>query len=96
MTTKKINDAAETKQDKDNLDADELRDDILHTRAKLAGTVDALSYKLDVKNRAREKVQLAVGQVVEWARTLNGRRAAAIAAGVVAGVLALWLMRRKK
>jgi Protein of unknown function (DUF3618) len=39
--------------------ADAVRADIADARAELAATVDALSEKLDVKARAREKVSLA-------------------------------------
>ncbi|SDM77608.1 DUF3618 domain-containing protein [Allokutzneria albata] len=109
MTTKRTNDgidvigSAEAKQDNEKMSPEELREDILHTRAQLAGTVDALSYKLDVKARAkekaeqlREKAQLATGHAVDWARTVDRKRAAATAGGVVAGVLVLWLIKRRK
>jgi ribosomal 50S subunit-associated protein YjgA (DUF615 family) len=39
--------------------ADAVRADIAEARAELAATVDALSEKLDVKTRAREKVAAA-------------------------------------
>jgi hypothetical protein len=40
----------------DAKNADEIRDEIVQTRAQLAETVDALSAKLDVKAQARTKV----------------------------------------
>ncbi|MCP3802463.1 DUF3618 domain-containing protein [Allokutzneria sp. A3M-2-11 16] len=109
MTTKRTNDgvdvigSAEPQQDNEKMSPEELREDILHTRAQLAGTVDALSYKLDVKARTkekaeqlREKAQLAVGHAVDWARTVDRKKAATTVGGVAAGVLVLRLMKRRK
>ncbi|GAA4014191.1 hypothetical protein GCM10022247_41270 [Allokutzneria multivorans] len=103
MTTKRTNDGVAVIGGAEPETREELREDILHTRAKLAGTVDALSYKLDVKARAkekaeqlREKAQYAVGHAVDWARTVDRKRAATAAGGVAAGVLVLRLIKRRK
>ena len=38
-------------------DPDRIREQIAQTRAEMGGTVDALSYKADVKSRAKESIQ---------------------------------------
>ena len=48
-------------------DIDELQNDIEQTRKELGETVEALTAKLDVKERAKEKVAETKEQVVEKA-----------------------------
>jgi hypothetical protein len=59
--------------DSDEVDAaDAVRADIAEARAELAATVDALSEKLDVKARAREKVAVARQQTKAVGRRIKG------------------------
>lgn len=70
-------------------DADDIRHEIEQTRADLADTVDALTAKLDVKARAKAKVQEA--------RPYGGQiLAAAIAAALTVVLLARRRARRSR
>lgn len=70
-------------KDKDERSAEEIRADIVATRAELARTADALSAKLDVRKRVRDWV------------TDPANRPQLIAAGVaVAAVLALVVTKK--
>ncbi len=50
---------------------DDIQADIEHTRKELGETVEALSAKLDVKERTKEKVAETKDRVVEKAHTLQ-------------------------
>lgn len=62
---------------------DAIREDIERTRNELAGTVDALQAKLDVKSQAKARVARAR----ERATTDSGRPRPELVAGVVGAVL---------
>jgi MYXO-CTERM domain-containing protein len=75
-------------------DPEAIRADIERTRENLAGTVDALHAKLDVKTRAKDKVV----QVKNSATTTDGKPrpeviAVAVAALVVVAGLVWWRRR---
>lgn len=88
--------------------ADELAAQVEQKRQELGETVDALSARLDVKARSREKVQQARQRVTEQATRAreaatdeNGRPTqqavlvGAAGAGLLAGVVVLALWRRR-
>jgi phage gp16-like protein len=54
---------------------DELRRDIEETRRELADTVEALSYKVDIKSRSQEKARELRSQVAEKARQVREQAA---------------------
>lgn len=73
---------------------DEIQADIEQQRAQLAGTLDALSAKLDVKAQAQAKV----AEVKDRATTDTGRprtEVLAVGATVVVLAVALVLWRRR-
>ncbi len=73
---------------------EEIREEIERTRADLAGTVDALHARLDLKSRARARA----GQVKHRATTSSGRPRPEVlvgAAGVVLLVAGLVWWRRR-
>ena len=85
-------------------DVDDIQADIDQTRQELGETVEALQAKLDVKERAREKVADTKDQVVEKAQTLqhaatdNPQRTLPVVAllligGLAAGIV-IWRRRR--
>jgi ElaB/YqjD/DUF883 family membrane-anchored ribosome-binding protein len=65
---------------------EEIRREIEHTREEMTDTVDALAYKLDVPERAREKVRDTAEQAGETVRekTDQAQHAASEAAHVAA------------
>jgi hypothetical protein len=83
---------------------DDIQADIEQTRNELGQTVGALSDKLDVKGRAKEKATETKEQFVEKADTLrhtvtdNPKRTVPVAAVVLIGALAVgivvWRRRR--
>ncbi len=83
---------------------DAIQADIEQTRNELGQTVEALSDKLDVKERAKEKAAETKERVVEKADTLkhvatdNPKRSVPVAAVVLIGALAVgivvWRRRR--
>lgn len=81
-------------QQKDTRSPEEIEADIAQQRAELAGTVDALTAKLDVKAQAGAKID----EVKHRATTDSGKpRPELIAAGaaaVVAVGLLVWWRRR--
>jgi ElaB/YqjD/DUF883 family membrane-anchored ribosome-binding protein len=82
----------------------DIQDDIEHTRKELGDTVEALTAKLDVKERTKEKVAETKDRIVHKADTLrhtatdNPKRTVPVAAGVLIGALAVailvWRRRR--
>jgi hypothetical protein len=70
-------------------DTEELRREIERTRAELGATVEALSHKADVKAHARARAELARTRAQENPKV-------PLAVGIVAGIVALWLMRRRR
>lgn len=54
-------------------DPDAIRDDIERTRENLAGTVDALHAKLDVKSQAKARVARAKGQAKDQVVRAKGQ-----------------------
>jgi Protein of unknown function (DUF3618) len=64
-------------------DPDAIREDIERTRANLAGTVDALHAKLDVKTQAKARVARAKDQ----ATTESGRPRPEVLAGAAGALL---------
>lgn len=69
---------------------EEIRADIEHTREELGDTAAALASKADVKTRAHEKVEDTKANV-----KANPRKPILVAAGV-GGVLAAWLVLRRR
>jgi len=59
-------------------DPEELRRDIEETRRELADTVEALSYKADIKGRSQEKARELRDQVAEKARLVRQQAAAKV------------------
>ena len=64
-------------------DPEVIREEIERTRDDLAGTVDALQAKLDVKSQARARV----ARVKDQATTDTGQPRSEVVAGVVGAVL---------
>jgi hypothetical protein len=86
-------------------DIDDIQTDIEQTRKELGETVEALSAKMDVKQRARDKAAETKEAVLDKAHTVqhatidDGRAKVTVpvAVAVVAGVLALlWYRRRRR
>jgi hypothetical protein len=87
-------------------DVDDIETDIEQTRKELGQTVEALSSKLDVKERARDKVADTKERVVEKAETVRhaalddgrAKRTVPVATLVVLGALVagilVWRRRR--
>ena len=84
---------------------DEIRTDIEQTRKELGDTVGALTAKMDVKTRTKEKVAETRDLVADRAHAVqhvaldDGRARVTVpaAAVVVVGVAALiWLLRRRR
>lgn len=73
----------------------EIEADIERTRERLAGTVDAIAYRVKPANVARRGVESLKRQVVDEQGNLRVQRVA-IMAGVVAGVTGLVLWRRTR
>jgi len=77
---------------------DEIQDDIDQTRHELGQTVQDLSAKLNVKERAKEKAVETKAQVVDKADTLrhtvidNPKRTVPVAAVVFIGALAMGIV----
>ena len=69
--------------------------DIVATRARLAGTVDAIADKVKPANVARRGVDAAKAQVVDERGQLRPERVAAIAVAVAA-IVGLLLWRRSR
>jgi Protein of unknown function (DUF3618) len=70
-------------------DTEQLRQEIERTRAELGATVEALSHKADVKAHARAKAD-------EVRTRAQESPAVPLAAGIVAAITALWLIRRRR
>ena len=83
---------------------DDIQADIEDTRKELGETVEALSAKLDVKERTKEKVAETKDRVVEKAHTLqhaaaeNPKRTVPVASLVLIGALAVGILvwRRRR
>ncbi len=73
----------------------ELEAEIEATRARLAGTVDAIADRVKPANVARRGVESAKAQVVDEGGNLRVSRVA-VAAVVVAGAVGLLLWRRSR
>ena len=74
-------------------DPDVIREEIERTRDELAGTVDALQAKLDVKSQAKARVARVKDQVT----TDSGKPRPELVAGVVgAALLVVGLIRWRK
>ena len=69
---------------------EELRREIEQTRRDLGETVEALSQKANVKEQVRQKAQDVQQQAREKPAPVG-----LAAAGIVAGLVALWLIRRR-
>ena len=69
---------------------EDLRRDIERTRRELGDTVEQLSHKADVKAQVRAK-----REEVETRARENPLPVGAAAAGIVVGLLALWIIRRR-
>ena len=86
--------------------ADEIVDDIEHTRERLGDTVDALSQKFDVKARAHRKIHDAkqrgshiAAEVKDAATDDGGKPKRSVGAGlaaVAAGIVTVIVWRRKR
>ena len=73
----------------------EIEADIERTRARLAGTVDAIADRVKPANVARRGVDSAKAQVVDDQGNLRTQRVAVLAAAV-AGAVGLVLWRRSR
>ena len=77
---------------------EEIQAEIEQKREQLAGTLDALSAKLDVKTQAQAKVAEVKGQVKDRATTDTGRPRTEVllvgAAVLVATVALVWWRKR--
>ncbi len=73
----------------------EIEAEIEATRARLAGTVDAIAYRVKPANVARRGVESARAQVVDERGNVRADRVAVLAAAV-AGVVGLVLWRRSR
>ena len=73
----------------------EIEADIEATRARLAGTVDAIAYRVKPANVARRGVRGLMSQVVDRNGNLRADRVAVLAA-VVGGAVGLVLWRRSR
>ena len=73
----------------------EIEAEIEATRARLAGTVDAIAYRVKPANVARRGAESAKAQVVDRGGNLRVDRVAVLAA-VVAGAVGLVLWRRSR
>jgi len=71
----------------------EIEADIERTRARLAGTVDAIAERVKPANVARRGAESAKAQVVDEQGNLRAKRVAVLAVAV-AGAVALVLWRR--
>ena len=69
---------------------EELRRDIERTRRELGDTVEQLSHKADVKAQMQAKRDEVKARAAE-----NPLPVGAAAAGIVVGLLALWIIRRR-
>lgn len=78
--------------------AQQLRDEIEHTRAALGETVEQLSAKVDVKSRARTQIS-AARQTISKGAGVAGKRwvlfSAAAGAVLAIAVLAIWRRREQ-
>ena len=81
--------------DKANRTPAEIEADIEATRARLAGTVDAIAEKVKPANVARRGAESAKAQVVDPAGNLRTERVAILAVGV-AVVVGLLIWRRTR
>jgi hypothetical protein len=86
-------------------DIDELQADIEHTRKELGETVQALSQKLDVKERTKQKAAETRDRVREKAQTLRHtavedqrvKRGAPVAAAIlIVAVVGIIVWRRRR
>ena len=84
---------------------DDIRSDIEQTRNELGETVEALSAKMDVKQRTKDKAAETKEAVVDKAHSVqhatidNGRAKITVpaAAAVIVGTAALiWFLRRRR
>lgn len=73
----------------------EIETEIERTRARLAGTVDAIAERVKPANVLRRGAESAKGQVVDAGGRLRADRVA-VAALAVAGVVGLLLRRRSR
>lgn len=73
----------------------EIEADIERTRARLAGTVDAIAERVKPANVARRGAESAKAQVVDEQGNLRAKRVAVLAVAV-AGVVGLVLWRRSR
>ena len=87
-----------------NAGVDDIQADIERTRKELGDTVGALSAKLDVKERARQKAVETKQRVVDGAQTVRHAATedprvkvpliAVFVAGALAAVIVVWRRRR--
>jgi hypothetical protein len=81
-------------------DTEQLRRDIERTRAELGATVEALSYKTDLKAQARAKAEQAKVQARDKAELARSQAqqnpAVPLAAGIGVAIVALWLIRKRR
>ena len=71
-------------------DTEQLREEIADTREELGETVEALADKADVKSQAKAKASEVTQQAQEQKAPI-----AAIAGGLLALLLLVWLRRRR-
>lgn len=87
-------------------DADiaDLQSDIDQTRKELGETVEALTAKMDVKARTKDKVAETKEKVADKAHAVQhatledgrAKRTVPVAAVIVVGVAAVWIVRRRR
>ena len=85
-------------------DIDELKTDIAQTREELGETVEALTAKMDVKERAKEKAAEAKDRVLDKAHAVQhatiedgrAKRTVPVAAVILVGAAVAWILWRRR
>lgn len=85
-------------------DIDELKTDIAQTREELGETVGALTAKMDVKERAKEKAAEAKDRVLDKAHAVQhatiedgrAKRTVPVAAVILVGAAVAWILWRRR
>ena len=85
-------------------DIDELQTDIEQTRKELGETVEALTAKMNVKERTKEKAAETKERVLDKAHAVQhatledgrAKRTVPVAAVIVAGAAVVWILWRRR
>ena len=85
-------------------DIDELQTDIEQTRKELGETVEALTAKMDVKERTKEKLAETKERVLDKAHAVQhatiddgrAKQTVPVAAVIVVGAAVVWILLRRR